>query len=275
METTSAPATENITVQAKPPETEKSHLWVGDHFSFHDILDAINPLQHIPIVSTIYRAVTGDTLGNASRVVGDGLYGGVIGVIAGLVDVSVLENTGKDIGGNVLEALGLDGSSSDSNSQSAQTPTASEPSPTSSNPPVPIPAAKPPAPAAAPVQPAAPVGIPLAQAQQPALMPLASQQPKLMALNSQPRAFAIDTSPEGILALHNTASSTPRPVPLNVPPGTLAPNAAAGLAPSQRIPLTGEEFAQRMNEGLDKYKAMMLQREAANGPAGSSFNQVQ
>jgi len=271
METTSGPATENITVKAQAP-AEKSHLWVGDHFSFHDILDAINPLQHIPVVSTIYRAVTGDTLGNASRVVGDGLYGGVIGVIAGLVDVSVIENTGKDIGGNIMSALGLDDAPTAPQSASAYSP--SNPSPTGSTAPVPdavpvpVPAKKPTpppvaAPAAAQTMAQAPSGIPLAPTQ-PQLMPL-NNTPKLMALNSQARAFPIDTSAEGILALRTTANSAPRPVPLNIPAGTLAPN--------QRIPLTGAEFAQRMSEGLDKYKALVEEREAAT--AGTSVNQVQ
>jgi hypothetical protein len=268
MDPTTAPTTENITVKAPAPAAEKSHLWAGDHFSFHDVLDAINPLQHIPIVGTVYRAVTGDTLGNAARVVGDGLYGGVIGVIAGLVDVSVLENTGKDIGGNVLAALGLD----DEASQSASADTPPDPSPTSGTPPVP--ARKPaPPPSAAPVAtpvatqaapaPAPPTGIPLASTQ-PQLMPL-STGPKMMALNSQARSFPIDTSAEGILALRTIANSAPRPVPLNIPAGTLAPN--------QRIPLTGTEFAQRMSEGLDKYKALVTERQAAS--AGTSVNQVQ
>jgi hypothetical protein len=96
------------------------------------------------------------------------------------------------------------------------------------------------------------------------MMPL-STAPKMMALNSQAHSFPIDTSAEGILALKTTSNSAPRPVPLNIPAGT--------LAPSQRIPLTGAEFAQRMAEGLDKYKAMVTEREAAS--AGASVNQVQ
>jgi len=266
MEATGATATETITVQGQA-QAEKSHLWVGDHFSFHDLLDAINPLQHIPIVSTIYRAVTGDTLGNASRVVGDGIYGGVIGVIAGLVDVSVIENTGKDIGGNIMSMLGLDDDATKTASDEAAPETTA--SPTSSN--IPIPAQKPTPPTAAvptvaqgqASPPAAPTGIPLASTQ-PQLMPL-STSPKMMALNSQAHGFPIDTSAEGILALKTTSNSTPRPVPLNLPPGT--------LAPSQRIPLTGAEFAQRMSDGLDKYKAMMVERDVAS--AGTGVNQVQ
>lgn len=265
MEATGAAATETITVQGQAP-AEKSHLWVGDHFSFHDVLDAINPLQHIPIVSSIYRAVTGDTLGNASRVVGDGIYGGVIGVIAGLVDVSVIENTGKDIGGNIMSMLGI----GDDATKTADA--APDAAPAGSD--IPVPAQKPtPPPLAAPVQPQGQVrqpaqppvatGIPLASTQ-PQMMPLASG-PKLMAMNSQAHSFPIDTSAEGILALKTTANSTPRPVPLNIPAGT--------LAPSQRIPLTGAEFAQRMSDGLDKYKALVAEREATS--AGTSVNQVQ
>jgi len=239
METTSAPATENITVQGQAPATAKGHLWAGDHFSFHDLLDAINPLQHIPVVSTIYRAVTGDTLGEAARVVGDGLYGGVIGVISGLVDVAVIEHTGKDMGGNVMSALGLDG---DSKSDEAVAAAPAQPSPTSSNPPIPVPAAKPMAPAAPapPAQaaptPAAPTpvaqaGIPLNQAPaQPKLMPL-NNTPRLMALNTAPaQGIPIDTSPEGILAIRTTSNSNPRPVALKIPPGLDLASRASLLA---------------------------------------------
>lgn len=275
MDTPSTQNVETITVRGQPP-TAKSHLWASDHFSFHDLLDAINPLQHIPIVSTIYRAVTGDTLGNAARVVGDGIYGGVIGVIAGLVDVGVIEATGKDIGQNILSAVPITGDEGE-RAQSADTYTTPAPTsgtapatPTSAPDAAPTPVASAPKPAAdpAPVNPAlatpvAAAGIPMAPAQAP-LMPL-SASPKLMALNGQARSFAIDTSPEGILALKTTAHSTPQPVALNVPAGTLAPN--------QRVPVTGAEFAQRMAEGLDKYKALMLERNAAG--AGGAVNQLQ
>jgi len=48
--------------------------------SFDDFLDMINPLQHIPVVSSIYRAVTGDTINPVSRIVGDVAYGGIMGL---------------------------------------------------------------------------------------------------------------------------------------------------------------------------------------------------
>ena len=41
-----------------------------DGMTFLDFLDIINPLQHIPLVSTIYRKITGDTIDPASRIAG-------------------------------------------------------------------------------------------------------------------------------------------------------------------------------------------------------------
>ena len=41
-----------------------------DGFTFGDFLDIVNPLQHIPIVGTIYRAITGDTMEAGSEIAG-------------------------------------------------------------------------------------------------------------------------------------------------------------------------------------------------------------
>ena len=46
-------------------------------FSFHDLLSIINPLQHLPVIGTLYRAITGDKIGAIEKVAGDTLYGGV------------------------------------------------------------------------------------------------------------------------------------------------------------------------------------------------------
>ena len=66
---------------------------------------ARRPLQHIPIVNTIYRWATGDVPGNIARVVGDGLYGGPIGLAAGMLSVAVKDDTGKDPGEMVMGLL--------------------------------------------------------------------------------------------------------------------------------------------------------------------------
>jgi hypothetical protein len=80
--------------------------------SFGDFLDMVNPLQHIPVVSSIYRAVTGETINPVSRVAGDILYGGaigaasaVIGGIGAIANASVEQETGKDGAGVVVAAL--------------------------------------------------------------------------------------------------------------------------------------------------------------------------
>ncbi len=76
-----------------------------DGLTFFDVLDVINPLQHIPVVSTIYRELTGDGIDPVPRIAGGALFGGVIGAVSSLVNVIVEALTGRDIGDHVLAAL--------------------------------------------------------------------------------------------------------------------------------------------------------------------------
>lgn len=76
-------------------------------FSFGDFLDIINPLQHIPVVSTIYREITGDECGPVANILGGALFGGLIGLASSAVDAVVEMATGEHIGEHVLSALGL------------------------------------------------------------------------------------------------------------------------------------------------------------------------
>ena len=66
-------------------------------FSFTDLLDIVNPLQHIPFVSSAYREMTGDEIGAAPRVLGSTLFFGPIGTVGALANVVVEANTGQDI----------------------------------------------------------------------------------------------------------------------------------------------------------------------------------
>ncbi|HEY0420408.1 MAG TPA: hypothetical protein VGC80_12895, partial [Acetobacteraceae bacterium] len=78
----------------------------SDHeFTFSDALDVINPLQHLPVVSTIYRAVTGDKISSQARILGDTLYGGPVGGILGAINAMIEEVGGKDLGAMVVAAL--------------------------------------------------------------------------------------------------------------------------------------------------------------------------
>jgi hypothetical protein len=80
----------------------------GDQdLSFWDVLDIVNPLQHIPIVGSVYRAVTGDEIKPAMQIGGDILYGGVIGGMASIANAVLQEASGKDLGGHIMAGLGF------------------------------------------------------------------------------------------------------------------------------------------------------------------------
>lgn len=65
---------------------------------FGDLIDAVNPLQHLPVVSVLYRHLTGDTISPAAKVVGDTAYGGPLGLISSLGDMLLQKMTGKGLG---------------------------------------------------------------------------------------------------------------------------------------------------------------------------------
>ncbi len=69
------------------------------------VIDIINPLQHLPVIGTIYRHITGDTLSPVARIAGGTLYGGPIGAAMGVVNAAVEESSGKDVGENMLAML--------------------------------------------------------------------------------------------------------------------------------------------------------------------------
>ena len=61
---------------------------LGGPISFHDVLDALNPLQFLPVVGTIYRVVTGDdgspALRSAASLIGGMLMGGPAGLVTSI-----------------------------------------------------------------------------------------------------------------------------------------------------------------------------------------------
>ena len=61
------------------PLSAKNSLFGKDGLNFRDIIDLINPLQHIPIVGRIYRAITNDDIAPGIRVAGGSLFGGPMG----------------------------------------------------------------------------------------------------------------------------------------------------------------------------------------------------
>jgi hypothetical protein len=74
---------------------------VNSHgFSFHQLLSALNPLQYLPVVGTIYRAATGDVIPDAVRCAGSmlasGLLGGPIGLLSNIALTIGEKATGID-----------------------------------------------------------------------------------------------------------------------------------------------------------------------------------
>ncbi len=79
----------NLTIKSAPAPSVRTYAQMGKNeaadvatetVSFEDFLDALNPLQHIPVLSTAYRALTGERISPVSRIAGDALYGGVFGL---------------------------------------------------------------------------------------------------------------------------------------------------------------------------------------------------
>jgi len=76
-----------------------------DGLTFADFLDIINPLQHIPVISSIYRHLTGDEIDPASRLAGGTLFGGPIGLVAAVINVGIEQETGQDVGEHVIAMM--------------------------------------------------------------------------------------------------------------------------------------------------------------------------
>jgi hypothetical protein len=87
-------AVEELTVKGKKPEEGE--------FTFWDFLDVINPLQHIPVVNTIYREMTGDEIKAPAKMLGSAIIGGPIGLAAAMIDTAIEDATGKDLGGHAM-----------------------------------------------------------------------------------------------------------------------------------------------------------------------------
>ncbi len=90
-----AAASETVTVTA-PADTGDD----GKSF-FDNLLDVVNPLEHFPIVSTIYSHLTGDKPNDFTQVAGDTLYGGAIGLVSSIGNIAFTHITGKSVGDTV------------------------------------------------------------------------------------------------------------------------------------------------------------------------------
>jgi hypothetical protein len=91
-----------------------------DSFGFGDIVDMINPLQHIPLVNLAYRHVTGDEIKPVAKVIGGTVFSGPVGAASALVDLGLKEGTGKDMTDHVFGGIDKATGSAEAPPQSAQ-----------------------------------------------------------------------------------------------------------------------------------------------------------
>jgi len=89
------------------PAEEASGYWQSGKFSFSDFIDMINPLQHLPVISGIYRKLTGDEMGDGPRMIGGAVYGALLGswvsgLASAVANVFVSHSTGKDIPEHIM-----------------------------------------------------------------------------------------------------------------------------------------------------------------------------
>lgn len=96
-----APAQTQAT-KAAEEATEGSFSFMG---FLKGVIDVINPLQHIPVVSAIYRHMTGDEMHPVAKLAGDTLYGGPVGAALAVADISYEKITGQDAGETMIAAF--------------------------------------------------------------------------------------------------------------------------------------------------------------------------
>ena len=100
----------------------------NENFSFDDVLSSLNPMHHIPVVSTIYQAVSGDRIGTGPRMMGAVLLGGPVGLIIAGISAFIEEMSGGTVADHAValfEEITGDGDAEPAD-VIAQTPAAGE-----------------------------------------------------------------------------------------------------------------------------------------------------
>jgi hypothetical protein len=292
----SAP-TKAASSSASPSDASGPALWSHGSFSFKDLLDIVNPLQHIPVVGSIYRYLTGDEPSGGARIVGDSIYGGPIGFGVSVVSTAFLtDSKGEDVGEQLL--ANVFGPRNDS-------PTVGTPVVASATPASATPATATPATAAARTAATVAAPAPVASAPQAAAAPAAPRPVAMNNLFRSPPATAPASPEQSFLAQTaqfqheistgrgaNGAVINNRPVPLELssnllpsvpagahilmPPSSAAPAGNPMPAPassSQAVPAASpppvanpaanppNPIAQKMLDALDKYEQLKKQEQ--------------
>lgn len=90
------------------PGAKELFLGPDGEFGWDDFIDIINPLQHIPVVAQIYRAVTGDQAYGLSAFIGAAPFG-PLSLASAVADTVIRAQTGRDAGTDfAARVLGID-----------------------------------------------------------------------------------------------------------------------------------------------------------------------
>lgn len=257
-------------------------LWHDGSFSFKDLLDIVNPLQHIPIIGSIYRWSTGDEPSDGARIIGDGIYGGPIGLAASAVlTVATEDSSGHDLGEQVLASLFGPGNESPAIGKPIVVAAAAAPvtTPAAAPPPATPMAATPPVILDHPPIPlfrgaqalAAPTPLPAAPSQDPVAQAFLAQTAQLQRQVSAGRNVGSVPLNNHVIPLELTGN----PLPIRrfaAPAGTSSraePQPSSG--PGDGLD-SSSDITQKMLEALDKYEKLRQQQESAGGSAGSGVD---
>lgn len=85
------------------PESQMLFLGPDRQFGWDDFADIINPLQHVPLVSVAYRALTGDEIYGAARLFDVG-FGPVAGMST-VADLAITSTTGSSMEDQAMAAI--------------------------------------------------------------------------------------------------------------------------------------------------------------------------
>jgi|SRR5579862_4701088 len=251
-------------------------LWSHGSFGFKDLLDIINPLQHLPVIGSIYRYLTGDEPSGGARIVGDAIYGGPIGFGAGVVSAMLTDDDGRDVGERALAwAFGpRDGGGTGATAVAQAPKAATPPLPAGSGSPQQAQTVPPAlvASQAGQAQPGGPTQLATQLYRSPSAVAPAAPEQNFLAQNAQLQRQLSGTRPETGQVLNN------RPVPLQLtgnplpnirqtppvsatrpvaaPPG--APGAVAATSDNTSVT---NPIALKMLDALDKYERLKKKQE--------------
>lgn len=79
---------------------------MNQNLGFADLVDVINPLQHIPVVNTIYKSLTGDEISEPAQMAGSALWGGPLGMITGAANMLIDAESGRNLSEHAVAMLG-------------------------------------------------------------------------------------------------------------------------------------------------------------------------